>query len=144
MDEDADGERNEYDSSQASYSGAYAALFRDYVRHDLKWTSDAYYLTSGNVRPWDQGTPGQAGDALRSAMTQQGTLKVLVVAGYYDLATPFNGIEHTVAHMSLEPPVRKNVSFTYYEAGHMMYIDKKAREKLHKDVVGFINSSFKP
>ena len=70
--------------------------------------------------------------------------KVLVVAGYYDLATPFNGIEHTVSHMSLEPPVRKNVSFTYYEAGHMMYIDKKSREKLHKDVVGFINSSYKP
>jgi len=144
IDEDAAGERNEYDSSQASYSGPYAALFRDYVRHDLKWTSEAYYLTSGNVRPWDQGTPGQAGEALRSAMTQQGTLKVLVVAGYYDLATPFNGIEHTVSHMSLEPPVRKNVSFAYYEAGHMMYIDKRSREKLHKDVVGFINSSYKP
>jgi carboxypeptidase C (cathepsin A) len=38
---------------------------------------------------------------------------------------------HTVSHMNLEPPIRKNVSFTYYEAGHMMYIDKKAREKLH-------------
>jgi len=144
MDEDAAGERNEYDSSQASYSGAYAALFRDYVRRDLKWNSEAYYLTSGNVRPWDQGTPGQAGEALRSAMTQQSTLKVLVVAGYYDLATPFNGIEHTVSHMSLEPPIRKNVSFTYYEAGHMMYIDRKAREKLHKDVTSFINASYKP
>jgi carboxypeptidase C (cathepsin A) len=144
MDEDAAGERNEYDSSQASYSGAYAALFRDYVRRELKWNSEAYYLTSGNVRPWDQGTPGQAGEALRSAMTQQGNLKVLVVAGYYDLATPFNGIEHTVSHMSLEPPIRKNVSFTYYEAGHMMYIDKKAREKLHKDVTSFITSGYKP
>jgi carboxypeptidase C (cathepsin A) len=40
----------------------------------------------------------------------------------------------------LEPPVRKNISFAYYEAGHMMYIDKKAREKLHKDVDEFITS----
>ena len=71
-------------------------------------------------------------------MTQQTHLKLLVVAGYYDLATPFNGIETTVSHMMLEPSVRKNVSFTYYEAGHMMYIDKKAREKLHRDIDSWI------
>ena len=55
-----------------------------------------------------------------------------------DLATPFNGIEQTVSHMMLEPHVRKNVSFTYYEAGHMMYVDKKCREKLHKDITEWI------
>ena len=76
-------------------------------------------------------------------MTQQGSLKVLVACGYYDFATPFNGIEQTVSHMNLEPPIRKNISFAYYEAGHMMYIDKKAREKLHKDVDAFINSSYR-
>ena len=73
-------------------------------------------------------------------MTQQGNLRVLVACGYYDLATPFNGIEQTVSHMNLEPPIRKHISFAYYEAGHMMYIDKKAREKLHRDVDDFINS----
>jgi carboxypeptidase C (cathepsin A) len=93
------------------------------------------------VQPWDQGQPGQPAEALRSAMTQQGALKVLVICGYYDVATPFNGIEHTVSHMSLEPPIRKNISFTYYEAGHMMYIEKKSREKLHKDVSNFINGT---
>ena len=75
-------------------------------------------------------------------MTQQTHLKLLVVCGYYDLATPFNGIEQTVSHMKLEPAIRKNVSFTYYEAGHMMYIDKKAREKLHRDMDAWINSSY--
>jgi len=143
MDVDAAGERNEYDSSEASYEGAYSAMFQDYVKRELKWNSDAYYAITGNVRPWDQGQPGQPAEALRSAMTEQSTLKVLVVAGYYDLATPFNGIEHTVSHMNLEPSIRKNVSFAYYEAGHMMYIDKKAREKLHKDVDAFINASYK-
>ena len=44
--------------------------------------------------------------------------------------------------MNLEPPVRKNVSFTYYEAGHMMYIDEKEHHKLHKDVDDFINSGY--
>jgi carboxypeptidase C (cathepsin A) len=141
-DVDAAGERNEYDSSEASYEGAYSAMFHDYVRRELKWNTDMFYTITANVRPWDQGQPGQVAESLRSAMTQQGSLKVLVAAGYYDLATPFNGIEQTVSHMNLEPPFRKKVSFAYYEAGHMMYIDKKAREKLHKDVDDFINSSY--
>ncbi|MGH9601308.1 MAG: hypothetical protein ACRD24_02865 [Terriglobales bacterium] len=45
--------------------------------------------------------------------------------------------------MSLKPAIRKNISFTYYEAGHMMYIEKKSREKLHKDVAAFINGAAK-
>jgi carboxypeptidase C (cathepsin A) len=142
MDVDAAGERYEYDSSEASYEGAYVAMFHDYVRRDLKWNSELYYTVSANVRPWDQGQPGAPAEALRSAMTQQTHMKLLVICGYYDHATPFNGIEQTVSHMMLEPSVRKNVSFTYYEAGHMMYVDKKAREKLHKDVDSWIESSY--
>ena len=142
MDVDAAGETVEYDSSEASYEGAYAAMFQDYVRRELKWTTDMYYTITASVRPWDQGQPGQVAEALRSAMTQQTYLKVLVACGYYDLATPFNGIEQTVSHMSLEPSTRKNIGFTYYEAGHMMYIDRKAREKLHKDVDDFIHSGY--
>ena len=142
MDVDAAGERNEYDSSEASYEGAYVAMFQDYVRRDLQWNTDMYYTVSANVRPWDQGVVGGPAEALRSAMTQQRHLKLLVICGYYDHATPFNGIEQTVSHMMLEPEIRKNVSFTYYEGGHMMYIDKKAREKLHKDVDAFIESSY--
>ena len=142
MDVDAAGERDEYDPSEASYEGAFVATFHDYVRRELKWDSDAYYTVSANVRPWDQTGNTEVAEVLRAAMTQQTYLKVLVVCGYYDLATPFNGIENTFAHMNLEPPVRKNVSFTYYEAGHMMYIDEKEHHKLHKDIDDFINASY--
>jgi carboxypeptidase C (cathepsin A) len=141
IDADAAGERNEYDPSLASYDGAYVAMFQDYVRRELKWNTDMYYTLTARVQPWDQGQPGEPAEALRSAMTRQTYLKLLVLCGYYDVATPFNGIEHTVSHMSLEPSIRKNVSFMYYEAGHMMYIEKKSREKLHKDVAAFILSS---
>ena len=142
IDVDAAGERVEYDSSEASYEGAYVAAFQDHVRRELKWNTEMYYTVSANVRPWDQGVAGAPAEALRSAMTQQTHMKLLVLCGYYDHATPFNGIEQTVSHMMLEPAVRKNVSFTYYEAGHMMYVDKKSREKLHKDVTQWINASF--
>jgi carboxypeptidase C (cathepsin A) len=142
IDVDAAGERPEYDPSEASYEGAFVATFHDYVRRELKWDSDAYYTVSANVQPWDQTGNTAVAEVLRAAMTQQTYLKVLVVCGYYDLATPFNGIENTVAHMNLEPPVRKNISFTYYEAGHMMYIDQKQHDKLHKDIDDFINANY--
>ncbi|HLJ47582.1 MAG TPA: hypothetical protein VKU01_16315 [Bryobacteraceae bacterium] len=142
MDADAAGERDEYDPSEASYEGAYTGSFQDYVRRELKWTGDTYYKVSGNVRPWDQTGNTAVAEVLRSAMTEQTNLKVLVLCGYYDVATPFNGIEETVSHMGLEPSMRKNVNFAYYEAGHMIYIDRKAHDKLHKDVDEFIAASY--
>ena len=143
IDADAAGESNEYDSSLASYDGNFVAAFQDYVRRELKWNTDMYYTLSARVSPWDGGQPGAPAEALRSAMTEQGQLKLLVLCGYYDVATPFNGIEQTVSHMKLDPSIRKNVSFAYYEAGHMMYIEKRSREKLHKDVGTFIQSAVK-
>ena len=143
---DAAGERPETDVSEATYEGAFVATFQDYVRRELNWKNDvnlSYYQVTGNVRPWDQTGNTEVADVLRAAITQQGFLKVLVVCGYYDLATPFNGIEFTVSHMQLEPQFRKNVSFTYYESGHMVYIDDKSRIKLHKDIDDFINASYK-
>ena len=139
---DAAGERAEYDPSEASYEGAYVAEFQDYVRRELKWETDMYHLVSANVRPWDQTGNTEVAEVLRAAMTQQTHLKVLVICGYYDVATPFNGIEQTFSHMNLEPPVQKNVSFAYYEGGHMMYIDEKEHHKLHKDIDEFINASY--
>jgi carboxypeptidase C (cathepsin A) len=143
MDADAAGERDEYDPSEASYEGAFIATFQDYIRRELKWDSDSYYTVTANVRPWDQTGNTEVAQVLRAAMTQQSHLKVLVVCGYYDVATPFNGIEETVSHMGLEAPIRKNISFTYYESGHMVYIDQKADDKLHSDIDGFINGNSK-
>jgi carboxypeptidase C (cathepsin A) len=141
MDADAAGEREEYDPSEASYEGAWVATFQDYIRRELKWETDMYYTVTAQVQPWDQTGNELVAETLRGAMTRQSYLKVLVVCGYYDFATPFFGIEYTVDHMGLEPPIRKNIIFTYYESGHMVYIDEKAHVKLHKDVDEFIRGS---
>ena len=34
--------------------------------------------------------------------------------------------------------LRKHGIFTYYESGHMMYMEKKSGEKLDRDVAAFI------
>ena len=144
IDVDAAGEGPEYDASEASYEGAFVATFMDYVRRELKYESDSEMLPSGPVQPWNypQNQYADVSETLRAAMTRQTNLKVLVAAGYFDVACVFHGAEYSVNHMGLDPALRKNINFTYYEAGHMMYIDEKAHDKLHKDVVNFINSSY--
>jgi carboxypeptidase C (cathepsin A) len=57
------------------------------------------------------------------------------------MATPFYAAEYTVSAMNLEPELRRNISFNYYEAGHMMYIEKNSLKKLHDDVAAFLRST---
>ncbi|MEP2670903.1 MAG: hypothetical protein ABJH04_17990 [Cyclobacteriaceae bacterium] len=56
---------------------------------------------------------------------------------YYDLATPYFGTEYTVNHMFLDESLRGNITMSYYEAGHMMYILKPALIQLKKMLLIF-------
>ena len=80
-------------------------------------------------------------ETLRRSMTQNPFLKVIVANGYYDLATPYLGTEYTLNHLILDPGLRGNISLTYYEAGHMMYLHKASLMKLKTDLAAFIGSA---
>lgn len=62
-------------------------------------------------------------------------------SGYYDMATPYYAVDYTLSHISIDPKLLKNFSSSYYEAGHMMYIDEKSLIKLHADVERFMQDS---
>jgi carboxypeptidase C (cathepsin A) len=145
IDLDAAGERYETDPSQSNYSGAFTQAFYDYIRRDLKFEVDLAYETSGPVRPWNyepwENSYVNVAETLRGAMSRNQHLKVLIANGYYDLATPFFAVEYTVDHLGLDPSLAKNVSMTYYEAGHMMYIHKPSHAQFRKDIVNFIRSA---
>jgi carboxypeptidase C (cathepsin A) len=48
---------------------------------------------------------------------------------------------YTLHHISLDPTLLRNISTSYYEAGHMMYIDEKSLSKLRADVEKFMQDS---
>jgi carboxypeptidase C (cathepsin A) len=75
---------------------------------------------------------------LKDAMAKNPYMKVMIAAGYYDMATPFYAAEYSVSAMNLDPQLRRNITFNYYEAGHMMYIEKNSLKKLHNDAASFI------
>jgi len=143
LDADAAGERQEFDPSNTALAGPYVALFKDYVKNDLKWESDLHYPTSGNVRPWTyvQNRYMDMTDALRLTMAKNPFLKVFVVCGYYDMATYVGGAEFNLTHMAYDRQITDRVSFGYYEGGHMMYIRPAAHAALKKDIAAFITSA---
>ena len=51
LDADAAGERQEFDPSNTALQGPYTAMFRDYLKTDLKWESDLHYPTIGQRPP---------------------------------------------------------------------------------------------
>lgn len=133
-----------YDPSLPQYLAAYSAAFNDYVRRNLGYQSDLdYEVLSGRVNPWNfggggwNGYPSVAG-SLRAAMIKNPHLKVLFCAGVYDLATPYMGRNFTVDHMDISSEMRKSISMTEYQGGHMLYHYRPALQQLHKDIAGFI------
>jgi carboxypeptidase C (cathepsin A) len=144
VDADAAGETQEFDPSNTALQGAYTSAFSDYVRNQLKWESDLHYRTSGNVRPWKwdefENSYMDMTEPLRQTMARNPSLRVLVLAGYYDMATVFAGIEFNASHLGFDKTFTDRVAFAYYEGGHMMYIRPSAHKTLKQDVARFIEA----
>lgn len=146
FDRSAGGESPEFDPSMTAIRPPYTATFNDYVRRDLGFKSDLeYYILGGGINsPWNWNVNNGYADtsvALNSAMRKNPYMKIFVASGYYDMATPYFATEYTLAAMNLEPTLRKNITTNYYEAGHMMYIEKNSLRKLKEDAARFIQSS---
>ena len=143
IDSDAVGENSERDPSINAIRPPYTAAFNSYVRNDLGYRSDVeYYILGGGITgPWNFGEANNYADTsnrMKAAMSKNPFMKIMICQGYYDMATPFFAAEYTVSALNLDPSLRKNISFQYYEAGHMMYIDVRQLKKLHDDAASFI------
>ncbi len=137
------GATYDYDpSNDIAILGAYSTAINDYIRRELKYENDIpYEILTGRVRPWTNAQDKylNVAETLRGAMVKNNYLKVWICNGYYDMATPYFATDYVIHHMYLPKNLQKNISFTYYEAGHMMYIHKQSLLKLRKDYSQFMN-----
>jgi carboxypeptidase C (cathepsin A) len=147
------------DPTSSATQGPFTMMLNHYLRTELDYKVDMPYYTSAQesgVFNWSFTEPGGAfgrggfnvgypetSSSLREAITQDPYLKVLVMEGYYDLATPFLGADYTMDHLDLLPQYRKNISYAQYYSGHMVYLDQKSHAKMKTDYEHFIDATSK-
>jgi carboxypeptidase C (cathepsin A) len=141
----------EYDPQSAAISSAYVSAFNDYVRKDLKFGENRTYKPLARLyRTWNflhQG-PGagiplpQATNVMTDlalAMKYNPELKVMLNAGYFDLATPFYEGVYEMQHLPIPAKLQKNIEYQFYESGHMVYAHEASAKALHDNVASFIH-----
>lgn len=138
------------DPSYTVVFGAFATLMNSYLRDKdgLNYQSDRPYeiLNGGAVQPWNYGRGNRYFDVcgeLAGALADNPALHVFIACGYHDLATPAEGIEHSVRHMDLPQDLRANFHWGFYDGGHMMYTTLPSLQKLSANVSEFLKQQAK-
>ncbi|MBI1399098.1 peptidase S10 [Hyphomonas sp.] len=134
------------DASDYAVGSAYNALMNQYLSADLGVTMDRSYMVSsddaGNNWNFSDAPEGEysephyvnVGRKLSTAMRQNTAMKVWVASGYFDLITPFFDSEITFGRYGIP---QDRVAMTYYQAGHMMYLNQGALAALAADLRTF-------
>jgi len=147
IDAHSGGERPDYDPSMAAIRPPYTAAFNDYVRGELKFESDLPYeiLNFKTNEAWrfqeHENRFVEVAETLRRSMTMNPYLKVYVANGYFDLATPYFATEYTFNRLGLDPSLRANVTHSFYEGGHMMYIHRPSLARMKQDLARFLRDA---
>jgi carboxypeptidase C (cathepsin A) len=138
-----------YDPTGSATEPPFTAAFYEYLSRELNYKTDTPYYVSArdaygeHVFEWNWGSAGEGfpdtASALRQAMVKDSYLKILVMEGYYDLATPYLAANYTMDHLDLPEQYRKNISYATYDSGHMVYLNSPSLKKMHDDVDSFIN-----
>ena len=151
---DANAASPDEDPAATAITGAYVSAFHDYAVKTLGVKTELPYKLTAREPGWswdwnhrpprggNQTTPNTAVD-LAFTMRANPKLKILFLNGYYDMATPFYGAEFDASHMLLPAELNRNIRFTYYESGHMIYLAESELAKMRDDVAAWYDEALK-
>jgi carboxypeptidase C (cathepsin A) len=148
---------SEYDPQSNAISSAYTAALNQYMRTDLKYGENQTYKPgaySDADFTWDLrhqppgGPPAnqQWGGTnvmpdLAYTMKSNPKMKVMLAGGYYDLATPYFEGKFEMHHLQIPQKLQANISYHYYQSGHMVYVNEEVLKQFHADVAAFIRGT---
>lgn len=146
-----------WDPTDSSIDAPYTTAINQYLRVDLKYNPPIPYRTqiydiiysNGNEWNFSHKAPGAQGGGfptnvapdLADAMVQNPNLHVFSANGYFDFATPFFATQYTLDHLNLPPNLQQNITFGFYQAGHMIYLSTPALAQYKADLARFYDSA---
>ena len=150
-------EEADYDPQSNAISSAYTTAINQYMRTELKYGRDWTYKPGayGDANfSWDlrhqtpggppvgqgEGGPNVMGD-LAMSMKANPKMHIMLAGGYYDLATPYFEGKFEMHHLPIPQKLQSNISYKYYESGHMVYVNEGVLSKFHDDVAAFIRGT---
>jgi carboxypeptidase C (cathepsin A) len=148
----------DYDPQSNAIAAAYTAAINTYVRKDLKFGEQQTYIAGAYTLPgftWDfrhqqpNGPPveqlfGGATNVmpdLAFGMKSNPRMKVMLAGGYFDVATPFFEGMYEMHHLPIPVKLQANISYHYYQSGHMVYVNEGVLKQFHGDVAEFIRGT---
>lgn len=136
------------DPADYRIGAAFTAALNYYYATDLKIEMDRPYFTSNNDglngkwrwKPVPDGsywepTYVNVARQLGETMRRNTDMKVLVVAGYFDLICPFFDTEYTFSRNGI---VGERITKKYFESGHMIYLHEPDFIKLANEIRIFL------
>lgn len=139
---DPEGSEPLADASDDAMNAPYMTAVNEYLRQTLKYNPpipyapDTYALIGKTGNPsWRQ----EEGDinvapALGLTMADNPEMHVFLAGGYYDFATPWLAAQYTLQHLNLPPSLQKNITYGFYQSGHMIYLNQPALDAYHRDL----------
>jgi len=132
-------DRPDFDPVDSAIDAAFVASGNTFVRQILGYQTTLIYRPEINVfRQWDWkhngNLPTNTAQDLAGAMTFDPNLRIFSGNGYYDLATPFFATVYTLNHLNVPPQLQKNISYGFYESGHMVYLHPQVLAQFHDDL----------
>ncbi|HEY5339991.1 MAG TPA: hypothetical protein VIK27_03105, partial [Candidatus Aquilonibacter sp.] len=154
----SDEEGPAWDPTDSSIDAPYTTAINQYLRVDLKYNPPIPYRTQvydiiyAGGKEWDfshaepgalfgKSFPTNVAPDLADAMTQNPRLKVFSANGYFDFATPFYATMYTLDHLNLSPQLQKNITFGFYQSGHMIYLSTPALAQYKADLARWYDSA---
>lgn len=144
----------EYDPLISAIGSAYVSALNKYVRDTLHFGDGHRYeflsMSINSQWKWAHTPPGSSTPApvttnvlpdLAATMTLDPTLKVMVNAGYFDLATPYYAAVYQMDQLPMQASLHKNIEFRFYHTGHMIYVRPQGLKHLHANIAKFIRAT---
>lgn len=142
----------DYDPFTNAIGAAYAAAINTYSRTELKFGAQMTYKPSAREPgfQWElrhevpgagypEGSVNVMTD-LADTMKRNPKMKVLLMGGYFDLGTLYFGATYEMKHLPMPASLQSNISYKFFETGHMVYVNEDALKGLHDTAASFVRA----